>query len=219
MGLFNREPTGPWSLANVAAERGFELVNVTAADVLPPTHRAVDIHGSIGHRSTRQEWWAYTGCLASGRPARVSLLAISPNDTEEHVYEMVTWTVAPLPGVALVEVQLANARGTTSNHRLTDRWPTGGHVTTDLAAASGRLLAPRVAPTDRTARIAVDPAWAQVDLAPLGRRPGLNVEVVGSEVCAYTYLGMQHRGHERWHALLAAADTVAGVIDRAAAQV
>lgn len=216
MGLFNREPTAPWSLANVAAERGFELVNATAADVLPPTHRAVDLHGSIRHRSTRQEWWVYTGLLAGGRPARVSLLAIHQNDTEEHVYEMVTWTTPPLPDVALVEVQLANARGMHSNHRLTDRWPSGGHVAIELAAASGRVLVPRVAPADRTARIAADAAWAEVDLTPLGRRPGLNVEVVGSEVCVFTYLGMQHRGPARWHALLSAADTVVGVIDRGA---
>ena len=216
MGLFSREPTAPWSLANVAAERGLQLVSVGPADVLPPTHRAVDLHDSIGRRSTRQEWWAYLGPLPSGRQVRASLLVVYPNDTEEHVYEMVSWRTVPFAGVEHLEVDLANARGTRSHHRLTDRWPSGGHVSTDLATAPGRLLAPRSAPTEPATRIATDPAWAQVDLTALGRRPGLHVEVMGDEACVFTYLGMQHRGPARWHALLAAADVVSGVIDRAA---
>ena len=217
MGWFDRGPDAEASLATVAGELGFEGSPVQRGiELLPPTHRRVDIHQTGAYPKTPQQWLTCAGTLPGTELAvRLSHYAIFPNDTDEHVYDMVTWhTPVRPPFTDLLEMGLGRSSARHQNHRLGVGFqggPSRSITFTDSAGRRGRLETVRSIAEEQLVPLLQPDALGSIDLAPFGRS-GLCVEVVEGEVCVYSLSGMRHRGRERWDALIGAARVLAPLV-------
>jgi hypothetical protein len=217
VGWFDRGPDAETSLATVAGELGFEGSPVQRGlELLPPTHRRVDIHQTGAYPKTPQRWLTCAGTLAgTGLPVRLSHLAIFPNDTEEHVYDLVTWrTPVRPPFTDHVEIGLGRSSARHQHHRLGVGFQGGLSRSiefTDSAGRRGRLETVRSIGEEQLAPLLQPDVLGSIDLDPF-RRSGLCVEVIEGEVCVYNLSGMRHRGRERWDALIGAARVLAPLV-------
>jgi hypothetical protein len=213
MKLFRRGGSADDVLVAVAAEQRWQPApTLGALSMLPPSHKAADIHGLRGPMPPGCGGRAFTGFVVAGVPMTVSHVEVYRTDVDHEIYDVVQWEV---PVLASAHLEVLAGADLWNHHRLSDRFGSAGSqsisVTDRQRIRVGRDM------SDEFVRIVGTDGPELAEIRRLGGeiRNGFACEVVDRSAAVFTWSAVAHRGVERWSTLLSAAAAFCHLIDRA----
>ena len=213
MKLFRREPSADDALVQVAAQRGWREVTAAALGMLPPSHQIGDPHDLGSARPPRCGGRAFAATLPSGAAAQVSHVEIYRNETDEEIYDVIRWRLpAGGGGWGSARFEVLAGADLWGHHRLTDRFGHPGRRKIDAGAGTVRIA--RAVDDATVAALVADPDLATLFELGARLRNGFVAELVDGQAAVFSWLGLAHRGTERWELLSAAAEAFDRLLTR-----